>query len=53
MGIWIRVKFYLLKTCIAEVTNTPWGERMRINFFPRGARVPKCSHASPFLDMQG
>lgn len=42
-----------LKTCVAEVTNTPWGERVRFNFLPGGTRVPKSLHVSPFMDMQG
>eukprot|EP01025_Chloroclados_australasicus_P002819 TRINITY_DN10644_c0_g1_i1.p1 TRINITY_DN10644_c0_g1~~TRINITY_DN10644_c0_g1_i1.p1 ORF type:complete len:286 (+),score=16.48 TRINITY_DN10644_c0_g1_i1:70-927(+) len=40
-----------LKMCIAEVTNTPWGERVVFLFDPNGQRVPKCLHVSPFMDM--
>lgn len=42
-----------LKTCVAEVTNTPWGERVVFNFEPTGQRVPKALHVSPFMDMLG
>ena len=38
---------------MAEVTNTPWGERVRFNFFPEGSNVPKCLHVSPFMDTLG
>ena len=48
-----KFKKVQLKTCIAEVTNTPWGERVLFNFLPDGSRVPKSLHVSPFLDMQG
>tara|TARA_B110000305_G_C19379204_1_gene608655 strand:+ start:370 stop:1377 length:1008 start_codon:yes stop_codon:yes gene_type:complete len=43
----------VLRTCVAEVTNTPWGERVRFNFFPEGSNVPKCLHVSPFMDTLG
>jgi DUF1365 family protein len=39
--------------CVAEVTNTPWGERVVFNFDPAGQRVPKALHVSPFMDMLG
>ena len=39
--------------CVAEVTNTPWGERVVFNFKPNGQRVPKSLHVSPFMDMLG
>ena len=42
-----------LVACIAEVTNTPWGERVTFNFDPAGQRVPKALHVSPFMDMRG
>jgi DUF1365 family protein len=42
-----------LKACAAEVTNTPWGERVVFDFDPRGQRVPKSLHVSPFMDAQG
>jgi len=41
-----------LRRCIAEVTNTPWGERVSFVFDPRGAAVPKALHVSPFMDMR-
>uniref|UniRef100_A0A7S4NED0 Uncharacterized protein n=1 Tax=Guillardia theta TaxID=55529 RepID=A0A7S4NED0_GUITH len=40
-----------LVNCIAEVTNTPWGERVTFLFDPKGDNVPKTLHVSPFLDM--
>jgi DUF1365 family protein len=40
-----------LAMCIAEVTNTPWGERVRFLFHPQQDVVPKSLHVSPFLDM--
>ena len=40
-----------LHRCIAEVTNTPWGERVSFVFDPRGAAVPKSLHVSPFMPM--
>ena len=43
----------LLRCCVAEVTNTPWGERVRFDFDPRGQRVPKSLHVSPFMDAEG
>lgn len=42
-----------LAVCVAEVTNTPWGERVVFNFNPAGQRVPKALHVSPFMDMRG
>ncbi|GMH32836.1 hypothetical protein BSKO_00670 [Bryopsis sp. KO-2023] len=41
-----------LEKCIAEVTNTPWGERTSFLFNPDGETVPKSLHVSPFMDMQ-
>jgi DUF1365 family protein len=41
-----------LRRCIAEVTNTPWGERVSFVFDPKGAAVPKSLHVSPFMDMR-
>jgi DUF1365 family protein len=47
-----------LKMCIAEVTNTPWGERVRFAFRPTtddgqgGEQVPKALHVSPLMDMK-
>ena len=42
-----------LATCIAEVTNTPWGERVTFLFDPHGQTTPKALHVSPFMDMKG
>ncbi|KXZ45789.1 hypothetical protein GPECTOR_50g582 [Gonium pectorale] len=41
-----------LERCIAEVTNTPWGERVSFVFDPEGQSVRKALHVSPFMDMQ-
>ncbi|PIA41633.1 hypothetical protein AQUCO_02200218v1 [Aquilegia coerulea] len=42
-----------LKKCIAEVTNTPWGERVSFIFDPHSDIVAKPLHVSPFMDMLG
>ncbi|GAB4840640.1 hypothetical protein Ancab_021407 [Ancistrocladus abbreviatus] len=42
-----------LKKCIAEVTNTPWGERVSFVFNPDSDLVAKALHVSPFMDMLG
>lgn len=42
-----------LYVCIAEVTNTPWGERVTFLFDPNGDAVAKPLHVSPFMDMSG
>ncbi|KAL8130325.1 hypothetical protein V2J09_019480 [Rumex salicifolius] len=42
-----------LKKCIAEVTNTPWGERVVFDFDPGSDLVAKSLHVSPFMDMLG
>lgn len=42
-----------LSGCIAEVTNTPWGERVTFLFDPNGDIVAKPLHVSPFMDMLG
>ncbi|KAG8634688.1 uncharacterized protein LOC110604557 [Manihot esculenta] len=42
-----------LKKCIAEVTNTPWGERVIFVFDPSSDLVAKPLHVSPFMDMLG
>ncbi|XP_047338100.1 uncharacterized protein LOC124941791 [Impatiens glandulifera] len=42
-----------LKKCIAEVTNTPWGERVTFLFNPKSDTVVKSLHVSPFMDMVG
>lgn len=39
--------------CIAEVTNTPWGERVSFAFRPgQPESVPKALHVSPLMDMK-
>ncbi|CAK9162323.1 unnamed protein product [Ilex paraguariensis] len=43
----------VLKKCIAEVTNTPWGERVTFVFNPKSDLVAKPLHVSPFMDMLG
>ncbi|PIN04063.1 hypothetical protein CDL12_23410 [Handroanthus impetiginosus] len=43
----------ILKKCIAEVTNTPWGERVTFLFNPNSDLVAKPLHVSPFMDMLG
>ncbi|GAX84932.1 hypothetical protein CEUSTIGMA_g12353.t1 [Chlamydomonas eustigma] len=48
-----RNKDLTLKVCIAEVTNTPWNERVTFLFKPEGERVKKSLHVSPFMDMMG
>ncbi|XP_060179620.1 uncharacterized protein LOC132609580 isoform X2 [Lycium barbarum] len=42
-----------LKKCIAEVTDTPWGERVSFLFNPNSDVVAKALHVSPFMDMLG
>ncbi|KGN49404.1 uncharacterized protein LOC101204586 isoform X1 [Cucumis sativus] len=42
-----------LEKCIAEVTNTPWGERVTFVFNPSSDLVAKPLHVSPFMDMLG
>lgn len=42
-----------LKKCIAEVTNTPWGEQVSFLFNPKTDMVAKPLHVSPFMDMLG
>jgi DUF1365 family protein len=50
----------VLEKCLAEVTNTPWGERVTFAFLPatvdnkstkNGQKVPKALHVSPLMDM--
>ncbi|CAL9127371.1 unnamed protein product [Musa acuminata var. zebrina] len=43
----------ILRLCIAEVTNTPWGERVSFVFCPGSDVVAKPLHVSPFMDMLG
>jgi len=40
-----------LRCCLAEVTNTPWGDRVRFAFAPSGDELPKAMHVSPLQDM--
>ena len=40
-----------LRCCIAEVTNTPWGDRVAFPFAPAGDLTPKALHVSPLQDM--
>jgi len=40
-----------LRTALAEVTNTPWGERVRFAFALGSDVVPKPMHVSPFFPM--
>lgn len=40
-----------LRTCIAEVTNTPWAERVMFTFQPGSDLIAKPLHVSPFMDM--
>ena len=41
-----------LVTCIAEVTNTPWGDAVVFQFDPNGDELPdKPLHVSPFTPM--
>jgi DUF1365 family protein len=42
-----------LACCLAEVTNTPWADRVRFAFDPAGDTVPKPMHVSPLQDMDG
>ncbi|KAI3873326.1 hypothetical protein MKW92_017537 [Papaver armeniacum] len=42
-----------LRKCIAEVTNTPWGERVSFVFNPDSDCIAKPLHVSPFMDMLG
>ncbi|GJN10268.1 hypothetical protein PR202_ga28347 [Eleusine coracana subsp. coracana] len=41
-----------LKMCIAEVTNTPWGERVMFTFQPGSDLVAKPLHVSPFMALR-
>ncbi|KAG7593379.1 hypothetical protein ISN45_Aa01g021830 [Arabidopsis thaliana x Arabidopsis arenosa] len=42
-----------LSKCIAQVTNTPWGERVTFVFDPESDLVAKSLQVSPFMDMLG
>ena len=41
-----------LECCIAEVTNTPWGDRVAFPFAATGDQLPKPLHVSPLQDME-
>ncbi|CAN1249177.1 hypothetical protein LINPERPRIM_LOCUS7026 [Linum perenne] len=41
-----------LTKCVAEVTNTPWGERVAFVFNPSSDCVAKPLHVSPFMALQ-
>lgn len=40
-----------LRTIVAEVTNTPWGEQHSYVLGPRGGTIDKAFHVSPFMAM--
>ena len=40
-----------LRCCIAEVTNTPWADRVAFAFAHEGDALPKMMHVSPLQDM--
>lgn len=42
----------VLRCCICEVTNTPWGDRVIFPFAPDGDETPKPLHVSPLQDMR-
>ncbi|KAI3873327.1 hypothetical protein MKW92_017538 [Papaver armeniacum] len=43
-----------LRKCIAEATNSPWGERLSFVFNPHDSDcIAKQLHVSPFMDMLG
>lgn len=41
-----------LRCCLAEVTNTPWADRVRFAFAPEHDQLPKAMHVSPLQDMR-
>eukprot|EP00967_Tisochrysis_lutea_P001782 scaffold2263_cov33-Tisochrysis_lutea.AAC.2 len=41
-----------LRCCLAEVTNTPWSDRVRFAFAPDHDALPKAMHVSPLQDMK-
>lgn len=41
-----------LRCCLAEVTNTPWADRVVFAFDPKGDSTPKPLHVSPLQDMR-
>lgn len=42
-----------LQSCLVEVTNTPWADRVAFKFTPSSSEVPKPMHVSPLNDMGG
>ena len=42
-----------VRAIVAEVTNTPWGERRTYRFEGRGGQAAKDMHVSPFLALDG
>jgi DUF1365 family protein len=40
-----------LGVAVAEVTNTPWGEKVAFPFAVGSDTLPKAMHVSPFVDM--
>ncbi|XWS18648.1 hypothetical protein CRYUN_Cryun32bG0062800 [Craigia yunnanensis] len=48
----LEVSTKLLKKCIAEVTNTTWGERVSFVFDPNSGLVAKPLHVSPFMALK-
>ncbi|MFL5847003.1 MAG: DUF1365 domain-containing protein [Solirubrobacteraceae bacterium] len=40
-----------LHAVVAEVTNTPWGEKHSYVLDPAGGRIDKAMHVSPFMPM--
>ncbi|KAL8479381.1 hypothetical protein ACS0TY_026305 [Phlomoides rotata] len=43
----------ILKKCLVETSNTPWGESVTFVFNPNSDLVPKSEYISPFSDMLG
>ncbi|KAG6410983.1 hypothetical protein SASPL_129056 [Salvia splendens] len=43
----------ILKKCLVEASNTPWGESVTFVFNPSSDLVPKSEYISPFMDMLG
>eukprot|EP00908_Phaeocystis_cordata_P025670 Transcript_813.p1 GENE.Transcript_813~~Transcript_813.p1 ORF type:complete len:335 (-),score=115.65 Transcript_813:894-1841(-) len=41
-----------LQCCVAQVDNTPWGDRVTFAFAPGGDSLPKPMHVSPLQDMR-
>ncbi|XP_051133417.1 uncharacterized protein LOC127253046 [Andrographis paniculata] len=43
----------ILKKCMVEASNTPWGQSVTFVFNPSFDSVPKSEYISPFMDMLG